>query len=140
MYETILVGTDGSETAQRALEHAVDLARAIDATLHVITVVDTKPNPMKFGVSEVAELSRAKRELAREIEEIAGDSKPRAEIRRGDGPDALLEYASEIDADLLIVGKSDVGQLEAAVFGRTTDRLARNTQIPLTIVPAPEAE
>lgn len=135
MYETILVGTDGSDSAQNALEHAVELARVIGATLHVVTVVDEHTNPMKFGVTEVHELNQAKETLMDDIEKATGDDDLTADIRRGDAPDTLLEYAGEIEADLLIVGQSSASQLEAAVFGTTTERLAEKTEIPLTIVP-----
>jgi len=40
MYNSILIPTDGSEHAGRAAEHALVLADAFDATVHVITVVD----------------------------------------------------------------------------------------------------
>lgn len=135
MYETVLVGIDDSESAQKALEHAVELAQAVGATLHVVTVVDSQANPMKFGITEVAELHRAKTTLVDRIANAIDDGDLTAEIRRGDPPDALLEYASEIDADLLVVGESEAGRLESAIFDGTTEQLAKRTQIPLTIVP-----
>lgn len=135
MYETLLVGMDESESAHNALEHAVELAQAVEAALHVITVIDSQTNPMKFGVTEVAELNRAKTTLVERIRQTVDNGELTAKIRRGDPPDALLEYAAEIDADLLLVGQSGAGRLEAAMFGRTTEQLANQTQIPLTIVP-----
>ncbi len=135
MYETLLVGLDESESAQKALEHAVELAQAVGATLHVITIIDSEANPMKFSVTEVNELNRAKTTLIEAITQTADSGDLTAEVRRGDPPDALLEYAAEIDADLLLIGQSEVGRLEAAVFGRTTEQLVNLTQIPLTIVP-----
>ena len=135
MYETLLVGLDESESARKALEHAVELAQAVGATLHVITIIDSEANPMKFSVTEVNELNRAKTTLIEAITQTADSGDLTAEVRRGDPPDALLEYAAEIDADLLLIGQSEVGRLEAAVFGRTTEQLVNLTQIPLTIVP-----
>lgn len=135
MYDTLIVGIDDSESAQRALEHAVELAQAVGATLHVVTVVDSQANPMKFGVTEVAELHRAKTTLVDRIANAIENGDFTVEIRRGDPPDALLEYAAEVDADLLLVGESEAGRLEAAIFGGTTEQLAKQTQIPLTIVP-----
>ena len=135
MYETLLVGVDESESSRNALEHAVELAQAVGATLHVITVVDSQPNPMQFGVTEVAELDRTKAALVERLTQAIERGDLTAEVRRGDPPDALLAFATEIDADLLLVGQSEAGRLEAAIGGRTTEQLAKESQIPLTIVP-----
>ncbi|ELY90187.1 UspA domain-containing protein [Natrialba hulunbeirensis JCM 10989] len=135
MYDTLLVGVDGSDFAQKALEHAVELSQAVGATLHVITVVDSTANPMRFSVTEVDELNQAKATLIENITKTTGNDDITAEVRRGDPADALLAYAAEIDADLILVGQSGAGQLEATIFGRTTEQLAEQTQIPLTIVP-----
>lgn len=136
MYETVLVGVDGNESAQQALEHAVELAQAVGATLHVVTIVDSQANPMKFGVAEVDELNRAKTTLVERITKSVDDGDFTAEIRRGDPPDALLEYATEIDADLLLIGQSEARGLEATLSEQTAEHLANRTQIPLTIVPS----
>ena len=45
IYSTIVVGTDGSATAEVAMARAIDLARLASATLHVVTVADPGPAP-----------------------------------------------------------------------------------------------
>ena len=135
MYETILVGVDGSEHAKRALEHALELAKALDATIYVVTAVDTRANPMKFGVNEVSELNQAKADLVDELGNAHEEIELTGEVRRGEAVDVLLQYAAEIDADLLVIGESDTDRLETAIFGGTAEKLAAETPIPLTIVP-----
>ncbi|MFL9709025.1 universal stress protein, partial [Aeromonas veronii] len=49
MYETILVPTDGSEVAETAVNHALDLAETYDATVHTIYVVDTDSMDLSLG-------------------------------------------------------------------------------------------
>lgn len=137
MYETILVGSDGGDSSQDVLEHAVELAQAVGATLHVVTVIDKQSNPMKFGVAEVDELNRAKEKLIGDIKRANTTTDVNAEIRRGDVSEVLLAYATETGADLLIVGQSDTGQIEATIRGSTVEQLTAETHIPLTIVPAP---
>lgn len=119
------------------LEHAVELAQDVGATLPVITVLDGQANPMKFGVTEVDELNRAKEKLIEDIRQADTTAELKAEIRRGNVSEVLLAYATEIGADLLIVGQSDTGQLEATVRGSTVEQLTGETHIPLTIVPIP---
>lgn len=138
MYETIVAATDGSDHAKATVGHAVELARAVGATLHVVTVVETRGNPMKFGIGEIDELNEAAIDLVEGIAEANSDIDIEGEVRRGKPATVLLGYASEVDADLLVVGQSGTDGIEAAVLGSTTDRLARLTDIPLTIVPLPD--
>jgi nucleotide-binding universal stress UspA family protein len=140
MYETIVVATDGSEQAQSTVDHAATLAASVGATLHVVSVVETRSNPMKFGVEDVAELNEAAGELVDEVVEFYDDIDVRGEVRRGNPTEVLLEYVEAVDADLLVVGKSGTDRIEAALLGSTTDRLARMTEIPLTIVPHSDEE
>jgi nucleotide-binding universal stress UspA family protein len=135
MYGTILVAFDGSEDAHRTLDHAVELAGTVDATLHVVTVVEPRDNPMKFGVVEVDELNRTEAALVDEIVAAHGVGDVEGVIRRGDPVEVLLEYTDEVDADLLVVGQDRTDGIEAAVFGRTADRLVRTTDVPLIVVP-----
>lgn len=138
MYETILVATDGSDESMAALEHAVELATSVDAAVYVVTVVDTGSNPMKFGVVEVDELNRAAADVVDDIVaaydgsgvEITGD------VRRGEPATVLLDYAGEVDADLVVAGQRTTEGVAGAILGSTTDRLARLTTVPLVVVPA----
>lgn len=140
MYESILVATDGSEEANAALAHALDLASAGDSVVHVLTVVNTS-NPMRFGVAEVGEINDAAREVVDDIVdayddhdvEISGD------VRRGKPASIVLEYADEVDADLIVAGQHGGDSLSDAILGSTTERLAQLTDVPLTIVPVEES-
>ena len=49
MFDTILVGTDGSEGATVAVEHATELARLLGATLHVVSVAKPMPRSATAG-------------------------------------------------------------------------------------------
>jgi nucleotide-binding universal stress UspA family protein len=140
MYDTILVATDGSDDANAALDHALDLAESRGGAVHVVTVVDTTANPMKFGVVEVSEIDRAASELVEDIVGAYDESgvEVHGDVRRGKPAEVLLEYADEIDADLILAGQRDADGISGAILGSTTDRLARLTTVPLLIVPAEE--
>jgi len=141
MYDTILVATDSSDTSRAALAHSVALAETTDATVHVVTVLEVQDNPMKFGIGEVDALNDAATDL---LDEILGahegrDVELKAEILRGKPAATLLEYAEEVDADLIVAGQQGAGGITGTLVGSTTDRLARLTDRPLTIVPADES-
>lgn len=142
MYETILVATDSSDESRAALEHAVSLAADVGATVHVVTVLEVQANPMKFGVGEVDALNEAAEEL---LEDIIGahdgrDVDIQGEILRGKPAKTLLEYAEQIDADLVVAGQKGAGGITGTLVGSTTDRLTRLTDRPLVIIPAADEE
>ncbi|WP_290813083.1 universal stress protein [Halovivax sp.] len=140
MYDAILAATDGSERAEAALAHAIELGAATGATVHVVTVVETSDNPMKFSTAEVDELNRTAEEIVDEI--VAAydgqDVEIRGDVRRGRPAEALLTYADEADVDLIVVGERGADGVSGALLGSTADRLARTADVPVTIVPVDE--
>jgi nucleotide-binding universal stress UspA family protein len=137
MYDTILVATDSSDESRAALEHAVDLADAVDAVVHVVTVLEVRRNPMQFGVGEVDALDDAATELVEELLAVHDhrEVEVNGEVLRGKPATTLLEYADEIDTDVLVAGQKGAGGITGTLVGSTTDRLVRLTDRPLTIVP-----
>lgn len=137
MYETILVGTDGSKAAEAALAHAIDIAESLGAAVHVLTVVDTNESPFRFGVEEVDAIDRASTELIDDIVAAHEDSDVtiRGEVRRGRPEQTIVEYADSIGADVIVVGQQGEADLEDRLLGSTTDRIARLTNVPLIVVP-----
>lgn len=138
MYNTILVATDSSEESRAALAHAVNLASAVGATIHLVTVLDVQRNPMQFGVGEVDALNDAAQDLLEELLAVHNDRdvKIESKILRGRPANTLVEYAAEIDADLIVAGQRGEGGITGTLLGSTTDRLARLTDRPFVIVPA----
>jgi len=76
MYDTILDATDGSDAANRAVDHASDLASSFDADLHVIYIVDTT----RYGQAVLTEASGVLEELEEHgvkiLEDVAALSTP----------------------------------------------------------------
>lgn len=93
MFETVLVATDGSDSVERAVQTALDLAADVDATVHAISVVD----PTESGGREAAE-------AALEAVVEAADREVATAIREGDPAPEICAYASAVDADLLAMG------------------------------------
>jgi nucleotide-binding universal stress UspA family protein len=142
MYDRILVATDSSAESRAALDHAVDLAAAEGATVHVVTVLEVHSNPMAFGVGEVDALGDAAEDLLAELRAAHDGRRVDIESRvlRGKPARTLLDHAAEIDADIIVAGQRGAGGITGALLGSTTDRLARMTDRPLVVVPAPDGE
>jgi nucleotide-binding universal stress UspA family protein len=112
MIERILVAYDESPEAERALEMAIDLSRALEADLKVITVVEPLPSYYTFAPSAIfamkwqsAQQSRCcvlQRHACKQLR--TSGVYPDAEVIPGDEVDTIIECAKKYRADLLIVG------------------------------------
>lgn len=143
MYETILVPTDGSEHAVRAAEHARYLARAFDATVHVVSAADIQTAGGMFNAGGVdkafVERIEAENEAAIEATEAAfeGDAVETA-ILRGKPADAVLEYADAHDADLVAMGTHGRTGVSRYVAGSVTEHVVRRAPCPVLTTTATE--
>ncbi len=114
MYKKVVVGTDGSPTADRAVQAAVDLARSWGSELHVVTAVRA-PRPGMASVSGAplidsgagqALVEEAAHQVGeRAIAAFGSDLKVvEAHAAQGNPDDVILNTAADIGADLIVVG------------------------------------
>jgi nucleotide-binding universal stress UspA family protein len=135
MFETILVPTDGSDCAQSGVEYAEDLARRYDARVHALCVADSRTldsgpryDQLKSERAEVA--ARACDELSE-----SGVSTERA-VRTGVPHRAILDYASERDIDLVVMGTHGRTGVERYLLGSVTEKVVRLSDVPVLTVRA----
>ncbi|MHB8465162.1 MAG: universal stress protein [Acidimicrobiales bacterium] len=114
MFTTIVVGTDGSETAQRAVTKAAELATQFGATLHIVCAYQRKPIPLdpmlptEFAWS-LTDSTGADRTLAN-ASRSASDRGANVEIHAVAGPaaTAIVATAHDVGADLIVVGSKGI--------------------------------
>ena len=107
MSESIVVGTDGSDTAKRAVAEAVRLAKALGAELHVVSAYEPLRGVKVEGAAEVAPLPDAVVESTLAQAAAVGrfaDVEVSTHAVRADPADALLDLAGEVGASLIVVG------------------------------------
>jgi nucleotide-binding universal stress UspA family protein len=106
MSEAIVVGTDGSETAKRAVVEALRFASALGAEVHVVSAyepvhVATSP----FVTPPVDDGSNAQASVDDAAEAASRANVPvRTHALRGNPADALLEVAAAVGASMIVVG------------------------------------
>ena len=133
MYDTILVAIDGSNAANRAADHALDLASEFDADLHAIYVIDTR----RYGQSVLSDAGGVLDDIEERGQKILVDLAARAdvdvtsEIRSGRPDEELDDYAGEIDADLVVVGNRGLGTGPSGQIGSVAERVVRNAGRPV---------
>ncbi|NHN49192.1 universal stress protein [Halostella sp. JP-L12] len=144
MYDTILVPTDGSDHAVRAAGHGLSLARAFDATVHVVSAVDVQAAAGPFDVGGVgddfvARLEAKAEETIDAVEAIADESDDvRTAVLRGTPSDAILEYADDHDAELIAMGTHGRSGLKRYIAGSVTERVVRLADVPVLTTRATE--
>ena len=117
--KTVVVGYDGTDTARLAVLEAAALARAFDAELHLVHVVDDDRLRQGMITADVQEHSEAA--AAAQIDallspaglkqEIA-DLTTHVEVVSGAAARCILDYVSSIGADLIVVGNRRVQGIE----------------------------
>ena len=136
MYDTILVPTDGSEHAIRAAEHARYLARAFDATVHVVSAADIQTAGGMFNAGGVdqqfIERIEGQNEEAIATTEAAFEGDViETTVLRGKPADAILEYADEHGVDLISMGTHGRTGVSRYVAGSVTERVVRQASCPV---------
>ncbi len=113
MYKIVVVGTDGSPTADKAVEAAADIARGWGSSLQIVTAFRTPRAGMVAvaGVDMVdsgagqATGEAAARAVVEEAVKTPGTGlQAEAYAGRGNPDDVILKRAQEINADLIVVG------------------------------------
>lgn len=144
MYKTILVGTDGSDSAQAAVAQASELARLSGARLVLITAYRSirAMALMAAGSSAAIDLVEAEDQQRAEAEELlvhalmrtdTGGLKVTTQARTGDPAEAILSAAEEVDADLIVVGNRGMGGMSRFLLGSVPNRVAHHAPCAVLI-------
>jgi len=140
MYEAIVVGTDGSETATRGISEATTLAGALGAQLHIVSAYE----PVR-GAKVAAPEGAAKVWAVRPDDEVRGIvEEAEAAVRRrgvavkshtlkGDPADALLKIAEQENADLIVVGSRGMHGV-SRVLGSVPNKVSHQATCNVLIV------
>ena len=136
MYETILVPTDGSTQSDAALDHAVALARHHNATVHVIYVADTNRDSLTAQGSEVVDALELEgdRITSEAVERVKPGVDVVDTVEAGDPVETILDYATSVGADLVVMGTHGRRGLDRYLLGSTTERVVRRASVPVLTV------
>ena len=147
MYEHILVPTDGSDVAEAAIDHALDIARRYDAEIHALFVADTDAIAYGLGADQVDRIREGKFEEMDELHEHAEEATGYVvDLATEDGlvvhqrhaggkpHQVIADYAEEEDIDLVVMGSHGRAGVRRALLGSVTERTLRSTDVPVLVV------
>ena len=145
MFASIVVGTDGSDTATTAVRYAIDLARELGARLQIVSayepVSDQRlrnelvevPKDLQWMVNPredvLALLERAENDAR-----IAGLEKVETFARQGDAADAILDIAEEQRSDLIVVGNRGMTGAKRFLLGSVPNKVSHHAPCSVLIV------
>ncbi|SFR41659.1 universal stress protein [Halogeometricum limi] len=138
MYERILVPTDGSQATDRAVEHAVDLAKQYGASIHALYVVDSGAYAsLEAGADIVLEaLEDEGKQAVDHIVEAAEREgvDVTASVQTGTAYQTILDYADEEDCDVVVMGTHGRSGLNRYLLGSVTEKVVRSSDVPVLTV------
>jgi nucleotide-binding universal stress UspA family protein len=144
MFRSIVVGTDGSDTARKAVDEAIDLARTVGATVCLVSAYEpvsqarlreeakqTPPdlqwmvNPREEVDSTLSDAADVVRDAGLGVETFA---------REGDPADAILDVAEERGADLIVVGNKGMTGARRFLLGSVPNKVSHHAPCSVLIV------
>ncbi|WP_018256373.1 universal stress protein [Halomicrobium katesii] len=141
MFDTVVIATDGSATAERAVTAALDLAGQFDATVHALYVVDSgevagSPEAVREEFEQALATTGGKAlTFAREAAEAEEEEDAVVTtVREGDPAKEICRYAEEIDADVIATGTRGRHGEHGYLLGSVAEGVVRRAEIPVLTV------
>lgn len=150
LYKQILLTHDGSELSTQAIQHAVEIAKAFNASILVLQVVDSVAkiisavniSALAFEAQEIyesiaqTEKDNAKKNLTkiRTLLEREGITKVTTSMREGDARDTIVETAKEKACDIIIMSTHGRSGIRRALLGSVAEDVLRHAPCPVLLV------
>jgi len=136
MFDTVVIATDGSESATRAVDVALDLAERFDAEVHALYVVDegdvaASPDELRDELADALEAA---------ADEALGDVRQRASravstaVREGRPAPEITQFADEVDADVVALGTRGRHGDHGYLLGSVAEAVVRRCPRPVLTV------
>ncbi|MEX0788048.1 MAG: universal stress protein [Anaerolineales bacterium] len=148
MFQHILLALDGSRFAERALEPTLQVALRFESRVTLVRVVATTPQPVVMA-SGLNLAQRDPQDRAAEIEMTESEAylnsirgqwsglgiPVHAEATRGDPAEMIVDTASAVDADLIVMTTHGRSGLSRLFNGSVAEGVLRSSPIPILLIP-----
>jgi nucleotide-binding universal stress UspA family protein len=144
MFRSIVVGTDGSETAGEAVREAIELAKAVGASVDLVSAYEPvsqqrlreearqAPSDLQWMVNPREDVEATLREAAERVE--AAGVEVQTFAREGDPADAILDVAEERGADLIVVGNKGMTGAKRFLLGSVPNKVSHHAPCSVLII------
>jgi nucleotide-binding universal stress UspA family protein len=144
MFKSIVVGTDGSETANEAVRQATELAKAVGSSVDLVSAYEPVssarlreeaqqvPKDMEWMVNPREDVDATLKAAAEEVAEAGVEVQSFA--REGDPADAILDVAEERKSDLIIVGNKGMTGAKRFLLGSVPNKVSHHAPCSVLII------
>jgi nucleotide-binding universal stress UspA family protein len=144
MYKHILIATDGSKIANKAMAHGIELAKETGAKLSAVTVtepyeavavVETMAIILPADYSKQCEASAAK--ILSGVTSAAEAAGIGCDVLHQENRwpyDGIIEAVEKVGADLIVVGSHGRRGIEGLLLGSQAVKLLTHTKVPALVV------
>jgi nucleotide-binding universal stress UspA family protein len=144
MFGSIVVGTDGSETAKEAVRQATELAKGLNAALYVVSAYEPvpesrlrserkdAPDDLQWSINPREDVEATLNSAAEEIDGLG--VKVETFPREGDPADAILDVAEEQNADLIVVGNKGMTGAKRFLLGSVPNKVSHHAPCSVLII------
>ncbi|HXF72529.1 MAG TPA: AarF/UbiB family protein [Actinomycetota bacterium] len=133
--ERVMVATDRSETADRAVRFAAGMAERYGARLFLVQVlVPRNPPGTEGGLAEATRAAAAAAELTRSAQDLAGERGAARVVVDDDPARAIVRAADEERADVLVVGNAGMAGRREFLLGNVPNRISHSARCTVIIV------
>ena len=143
-FQAIVVGTDGSETARKAVETAADLAKGGGGDLHIVmsasAVPESRLRSERAGVpDDVAHTVGPNEDTEAQLREAAEPYESQGinvhtHAKSGDPADAIISVAESNRADLIVVGNKGMTGAKRFFLGAVPNKISHHAPCSVLIV------
>lgn len=143
MYKSILIATDGSELADKAIDQGIALGKALGAKVTIVTVTEPWATlaPADFTVAfPIEDYERAAKESAVKLLESASKKAQAAGVACDTlhvadryPADGILEAAKAVAADLIVMASHGRRGVARVLIGSQTNRVVIHSTIPVLV-------
>ncbi len=139
MFRKILVAHDGSEGAQKAFDVSIELARQLQASLHMVSVEEDLPHYAETVGEVMEEKEREDTYFGQLVEQCKGRAGLQGvsldcTVVAGHEVKAIIELARLSGFDLLVVGFTGHSRIYDHIWGGTSQNLTRLAPCPVLVV------
>jgi nucleotide-binding universal stress UspA family protein len=144
MFSRIVVGTDGSDTARKAVAEAVQLAAKVGASVDLVSAYEPvpgsrlreerneAPDDVQWSINPREDVDHTLEDAAQIAAEVGVQVQRHA--RQGDPADAILDVAEEHDADLIVVGNKGMTGAKRFLLGSVPNKVSHHAPCSVLIV------
>lgn len=139
MYDNILIPTDGSEASKAAADHAIELAKAFDATVHALYVIETKAHyilSVGLGDEEMEEYREYGEDVVENVVNAASGEglDGVGVVKTGGVADEIVDYAEDNDIDCIVMGATGRSAVDKYLIGSTAEKVVRTADTPVLTI------